>query len=275
MWVCEKCNYSNGNSVDTCFKCQVIAKDEALESKENQQKSEKEEPNENIRSKNRLTIKFIILIIVFPLSFFMLASEFQLSEDDWFIYVPYAILCVLMLRKEIGKKEVKRSKNKTSSKLTEEVRDENKFRKPKEWYFMSKYKNIKSYKSKCEDSVYKGNQLKELIISSNIVYDNIKKLSKTLNGGNKGNLINGKIYYDWESIKLFIKEYGEKKENVDSRISFLMTLECLGFCDWEFGQFTSKELVHLVRYYKNDIDEDRFDRIFSTFLIELEIDKQN
>ena len=54
-----------------------------------------------------------------------------------------------------------------------------------------------------------------------------------------------------------------------------MTLECLGFCDWEFGQFTSKELVHLVRYYKNDIDEDRFDRIFSTFLIELEIDKQN
>jgi hypothetical protein len=141
--------------------------------------------------------------------------------------------------------------------------------------FMIKYKNLKSYKSKCDSSVYTGNQLKELIISSNIVYDNIKKLSKTLNGGNKGNLINGKIYYDWESIKLFIKELGEKKENVDSRVSFLMTLECIGFCDWEFGQFTSNKMVHLTRYYKDDIDEEELDNIFSTFLIELEIDKQN
>ena len=51
-----------------------------------------------------------------------------------------------------------------------------------------------------------------------------------------------------------------------------MTLECLGFCDWEFGQFSSKEMVHLTRYYIGDIDEERLDKIFSTFLIELEID---
>jgi hypothetical protein len=96
MWVCEKCNYSNGNSVDTCIKCQVIAKEEASKNKISSDVSDitleviKEKPKENKGS------LFISLLVAF-LTFIIVGIVTKFSDEPFVKIIP-AVSAYLVFR---------------------------------------------------------------------------------------------------------------------------------------------------------------------------------
>ena len=64
----------------------------------------------------------------------------------------------------------------------------------------------------------------------------------------------------------------DKKKGSDPT-SFIMNLECIGFCEWEFGQLKQKQLNFLGRFYlegeKNGINEKTLDEMFNLYLLDM------
>jgi hypothetical protein len=129
--------------------------------------------------------------------------------------------------------------------------------------FIFKYQDLKSYTSKLDGTVLKGNPLKNLIELSGGIYFRIKGESILLQKNNqKGYLINGKIIYDWECIKLFIKNIDQK-----DKIIFGMNLECIGFCDFEFGKLSREVLLYLMLFGLGKRTEEKLDEKFLSYFL--------
>ena len=170
-----------------------------------------------------------------------------------------------------SKKEVQETKKKTTSKPKKEKKEQDLLGLEEEGdVFIKNNKNLKNYTSKLDGSIYEGNNLQELIKSSGMLFKLIKMNSIVLKKEKKGSLIMDKIFYDWESIKQFIKLQIQKED----KTSFVMNLEGIGFCDFEFGRLRNKELTHLTRFYMGQLSEEELDEKFGFFLIHTEYFKK-
>jgi len=145
----------------------------------------------------------------------------------------------------------------------------NKDSKPKKTKSRTK---IKSYRSKINSSeILTGNTLKTLIDHSNFVKNQLKTISDSFNEAQKLGLEakkieynDGKILWDWELIKILVIKMKGCEPNI-----FVMNLEAIGFCEWEFGKmpnYPSNILKLLAKYWKGEIDEVKLDKGFRSSL---------
>ena len=119
-----------------------------------------------------------------------------------------------------------------------------------------------TYKSKITGETYSGTALKHLKDGAGDIFALIKIQSDILKENNEGKVIKGKKYYDWEAIKLIMKMPTEND------IVF-MNLECIGFCNFEFGSIDKDLLFALSKYIQKTISEKQLDKLFEEFLIDL------
>ena len=118
-----------------------------------------------------------------------------------------------------------------------------------------------TYKSKITGETYSGTTFKHLKDGAGDIFALIKIQSDILKENNEGKVIKGKKYYDWEAIKLIMKMPTEND------IVF-MNLECIGFCEFEFGSIDKDLLFALSKYIQKTISEKQLDKLFEEFLID-------
>ena len=92
--------------------------------------------------------------------------------------------------------------------------------------------NIKTYKA-IDGSIIDGEGLKGLIEIAIKAQAIVKTVGATIqsNGEKKVKYNNGKIIEDWEGIKSIVKYLPKNKPK-----AFVMNLEALAFCEWDFGK---------------------------------------
>jgi hypothetical protein len=143
-------------------------------------------------------------------------------------------------------------------------------------YKEGEYKNLKSYISKIDGSVYTGDTLKQFLISTQIIYNSLILSSHRLKSSKKGKLIKvfssvknkpkeiEKIFFDWESIKDYMKNLNSNN-NMDN-MDYAMQLESICFCQWEFGQLPKDMIISLIKYSRGEVGEDVLDTRFAVSL---------
>ena len=140
-------------------------------------------------------------------------------------------------------------------------------------YKEGEYKNLKSYISKIDGSVFTGDTLKQFLISTQICYNSLIVSSQRLKSSKKGKLIKvlsldndettEQIFFDWESIKDYMKHLNSN--NLDD-MDFAMQLESICFCQWEFGQLPKDMIIDLIKYCRGEVSEDVLDSRFALSL---------
>ena len=125
--------------------------------------------------------------------------------------------------------------------------------------------NIKTYKA-IDGSIIDGEGLKGLIEIARMVQVAVKAAGATIqsNGEKKVKYNNGKILEDWEGIKSLVETMTKNNPK-----AFVMTLEALAFCEWDFGKIPHSPIdipIELAKFWKGDINEDKLDSSFSSAL---------
>lgn len=82
---------------------------------------------------------------------------------------------------------------------------------------------------------------------------------------NEGTKIDGKIWFDWEALKVFYLNLDEEEITHGPTLQIILevTLDCL----WDFGKLDIDLAIDLARYRKNEISEEELDEQFEYFII--------
>ena len=125
--------------------------------------------------------------------------------------------------------------------------------------------NIKTYEA-IDGSLLSGEGLKNLKELAYLQYIAVKTAGATIqsNGEKKVKYNNGKILEDWEGIKSLVKGMDKSNPNI-----FIMNLEALVFCEFDFGRIPRSPMsipMQLTKFWKGDINEDELDSFFSIAL---------
>ena len=113
----------------------------------------------------------------------------------------------------------------------------------------------------CEPRPMTGEALESLIKFASLSFNDIcNNAMKKRESNYKGKLVLGKVIYDWEGIKEYVKGFDNKTHS--KRNSFGMMLEAICFNIFEFGRLSSKMRLSLGMFYMGMIDENKLDEDF-------------